>query len=105
VPVDDALAAKLIGLYPYYTKTVVPAGTYKGVDADVPTVAVKAMLACSSKLDAATVEKMLQMLFANGDRLIAAHKAGANITLATARDGMSLDLHPGAEKYYGKAGK
>ena len=108
VPIDANVAAKLQSTYPFYTKTTIPAGTYKGVDADVQTVAVKAMLAVSSKLDAATVEKMLQTMFAKegSDRLTAAHaKAGAMITLATAKDGMSLPLQAGAEKFYGKAGK
>jgi len=108
VPIDEAVAAKLQSTYPFYTKATIPAGTYKGVDADTSTVAVQAMLAVSSKLDAASVEMMLQTMFAKagGDRLTAAHaKAGAMIGLKTARDGMSLPLHPGAEKYYGKAGK
>ncbi len=103
VPVDAALAAKLMSQYPFYTRTVIPAGTYRGVDANTDTVAVKAMLAVSDKLEAATVEKMLESLFANNDRLSAAHKMGALVVLKTARDGMSLPLHPGADKYYGKA--
>ncbi|TFG82045.1 MAG: TAXI family TRAP transporter solute-binding subunit [Spirochaetales bacterium] len=103
IPIGADLAGKLISLYPFYTRTVIPAGTYSGIDMDVQTVAVKAMLAVSTKLDSGTIEKMLQTLFANNDRLSAAHKAGALVTLKTARDGMSLPLHPGAEKYYGKA--
>ncbi len=108
VPIDEAVAAKLQSTYPFYTKTTIPAGTYKGVDAATPTVAVQAMLAVSSKLDPASVEMMLQTMFAKagGERLTAAHaKAGAMIGLKTAKDGMSLPLHPGAEKYYGKASK
>lgn len=103
VPITDALATKLMSQYPFYTKTSIPAGTYPGVDSGVNTVAVKAMLAISTKLEAATVEKMLQSLFDSNDRLSAAHKMGAMVVLATARDGMSLPLHAGAEKYYGKA--
>ena len=61
------------------------------------------MLAVSSRMEATTVEKMLQSLFANSDRLTTAHRAGAMINLETARDGMSLQLHEGAEKFYGKA--
>ena len=108
VAIDDAIAAKLQSTYPFYTKTLIPAGTYKGVDKDTQTVAVQAMLAVSAKLDAATVEKMLQTMFAKtgNERLTAAHaKAGALITLATAQAGMSLPLHAGAEKFYGKAAK
>lgn len=108
VAIDDAIITKLMSTYPFYTKTVVPAGTYKGVDKDSQTVAVQAMIAVSDKLDDATVEKMLQTLYSpsGADRLTAAHaKAGAMITLKNAREGMSLPLHAGADKYYGKAGK
>ncbi len=108
VAIDDAIAAKLQATYPFYTKTMIPAGTYKGVDKDTQTVAVQAMLAVSAKLDAGTVEKMLQTMFAKtgNERLTAAHaKAGALISLATAQAGMSLPLHAGAEKFYGKAAK
>jgi len=108
VAIDDAIAAKLQATYPFYTKTLIPAGTYKGVDKDTQTVAVQAMLAVSAKLDAATVEKMLQTMFAKtgNERLTAAHaKAGALISLSTAQAGMSLPLHAGAEKFYGKAAK
>lgn len=105
VKIDDAIVAKLQSTYPFYTKTTIPAGTYKGVDSDTQTVAVQAMLAVSAKLDAAVVEKMLQTMYAatGSERLTAAHaKAGAMITLQNAQAGMSLPLHAGAEKFYGK---
>lgn len=101
VSIDDALAAKLMSQYPFYTKTVIPAGTYRGVDVPTSTVAVQAMLAVSDKLDADVVQKMLKSLFESNDRLSAAHRAGAMVTKDTARDGMSLPLHQGAEKFYG----
>lgn len=101
VSIGDDLANKLMSQYPFYTKTVIPAGTYRGVDANVSTVAVKAMLAVSDKLESDVVQKMLKSLFENNDRLSAAHRMGAMVTKDTARDGMSLPLHPGAEKFYG----
>lgn len=101
VSIGDDLANKLMSQYPFYTKTVIPAGTYRGVDANVSTVAVKAMLAVSDKLESDVVQKMLKSLFENNDRLSAAHRMGAMVTKATARDGMSLPLHQGAEKFYG----
>jgi uncharacterized protein len=101
--IDEATISKLLTLYPFYSRTTVPAGTYRGVDQATQTVSVQAMLAVSSRLEATAVEKMLQSLFANNERLSAAHRAGAMVTLETARDGMSLPLHEGAEKFYGKA--
>lgn len=100
VPVDKELLKKLMDKWSFYAPTVVPAGTYKGVDADVSSVAVKSMLAVSAKIDATLVYEMLKTMFDNGPRLVAAHAQGANIKLATALEGMSLPLHPGAEKFY-----
>jgi len=104
VNISPAIINSLIAKYPFYTQQTVPGGTYKGVDAAVQTVAVKAMLAVSSKLDAGTVEKMARTMFAKGDRLSAAHSQGANIKVSSAQDGMSLTMHPGAEAFY-RAGK
>ena len=100
VPVDGAVADALMAKWAFYTKTTIPAGTYQGVDADVTTVSVKSMLAVSAKLEDKVVYDMLKTMFANGERLAASHKKGADIKIASATDGMSIPLHPGAEKFY-----
>jgi len=100
VPVDGAVADALMAKWAFYTKTTIPAGTYQGVDAAVTTVSVKSMLAVSAKLEDKIVYDMLKTMFANGDRLAASHKKGADIKIATATDGMSIPLHPGAVKFY-----
>lgn len=100
VPVDGDVASKLMQKWAFYTPTKIPAGTYQGVDADVMTVSVKSMLAVSAKADAKLVYDMLKTMFANGDRLAASHKKGADVKIETATDGMSIPLHPGAEKFY-----
>ena len=100
VPVEGEVASKLMAKWSFYTSTVIPAGTYQNVAADVTTVSVKSMLAVSDKLDDKTVYEMLKTMFANGERLAASHKKGADVKLATATDGMSIPLHPGAEKFY-----
>lgn len=100
---SDNIISSLIRKYPFYTKQVVPANTYTGVTTDVQTVAVKAMLAINAKLDNKLVEDMAKALFANNAKLVAAHRQGANITIPNAQDGMSLTLHPGAERFYRSA--
>ncbi|TXT49096.1 MAG: TRAP transporter solute receptor TAXI family [Spirochaetes bacterium] len=100
VPVDKELLKKLMDKWSFYAPTIIPAKTYSGIDVDVPSVAVKSMLAVSTKIDANLVYEMLKTMFENGPRLVAAHAQGANIKLATALEGMSLPLHPGAEKFY-----
>ncbi|MBL8965680.1 MAG: TAXI family TRAP transporter solute-binding subunit [Spirochaetaceae bacterium] len=100
VPVDGAVAQALMKKWAFYTPTKIPANTYQGVTTDVMTVSVKSMLAVSDKLDAGMVYDMLKAMFANGDRLTASHKKGADIKIATGVDGMSIPLHPGAEKFF-----
>jgi hypothetical protein len=105
VPIDGDVVAKLRKQWAFYTVTTIPANTYQGVSTDVKTVSVKSMLAVSSKLPADTVYELLKTMYANTDRLVAAHKQGANIKVETAKDGMSIPLHVGAEKFFAEVKK
>lgn len=100
VPVDAAMADKLIAKYPFYTKVVIPANTYNKVAADTPAVAVRCMLAVTDKMDADTGYAVVKALYTNLDRMKAAHNVGKNITKASAKDGMSIPLNAGAEKFF-----
>ncbi len=104
VPIDGEVAAKLMAKYPFYALQMVPAGTYQGQTKDVTTVAVKSMLAVSSKMSEDLVYTLLETMYNNTDRLIAAHSQGRNIKLETALEGMSIPLHLGAEKYFKEKG-
>lgn len=104
VPIDGDVSAKLMAKYPFYALQMVPAGTYQGQTKDVTTVAVKSMLAVSSKMSEDLVYRLLETMYDNTDRLIAAHSQGRNIKLETALEGMSIPLHLGAEKYFKEKG-
>lgn len=104
VPVSDELVAQLRADYPFYTQVVVPGGTYRGIDADVQTVAVKAMLAVRADLSEDLVYNLTKAMFENLPRLAQAHARGADVSLETAQDGMSIPVHPGAARYYAEAG-
>jgi len=104
VEVPDEIYNKLKENYPFYTQVNIPAGTYNGVDEDVKTVAVLAMLATNADLPEEVVYEVTKAIFEHRDVLEAAHKRAADITLETALDGMSIPLHPGAEKYYKEKG-
>ena len=90
----------MIAQYPFYTKTVIPAGTYAGFDEDVESVSVMAMLAAGPTVNAELGYKITKALFTHLDRLRAAHPVGKQITRETVKDGMSLPMHEGAEKYF-----
>jgi TRAP transporter TAXI family solute receptor len=100
VPIDGAVSKALTEKFPFYTPTIIPANTYMGQTSPVTSVSVKALLAVSAKMDADLVYQLLKTLFANTERLAASHKRGGDIKLATATAGISIALHPGAEKFY-----
>ncbi len=83
---------------------VIPAGTYEGQTADVPTVAVVNFLVTHEDVSEETAYQMTKLLFENLPSMVAAHNAARAISLEKARDGMPLPLHPGAERYYKEKG-
>ena len=98
IPADKAEA--LIKKYPFYAKQTVKAKTYPTGAEDVQTVAVKAMLVTSSKVDADLVYKMTKAMYTNLDRIKSAHAQGANVQKATALEGMGIKVHAGADKFF-----
>ena len=98
VPADKAEA--LIKKYPFYAKQTIKGKTYPTVTEDVQTVAVKAMLVTSSKVDADLVYKMTKAMYTNLDRIKSAHAQGANVQKATALEGMGIKVHAGADKFF-----
>jgi uncharacterized protein len=87
-----------------YTTATIPAGTYEGQDADVPTAAVGNFLITHADVPDDTVYQMTRLVFENLDTLAAAHAAAKAIDPAKAAQGSPVPLHPGAERYYREAG-
>lgn len=102
--VDDEHAAILMEKYPFYTQFAVPADSYKGVTGDVKTVAVVATYIVSDKLSEDLVYNMTKALFENAQQIAAAHPKGKELDPAYSLASISVDLHPGAAKYYKEIG-
>lgn len=104
IPVNGAEADSICNKYSFYTKSVIPAGTYKGTDVDIEALAIKATLAVNATLDENTVYEMTKAIFENLDELGAAHAKGKEISAQSAVTGISVPFHPGARKYYKEIG-
>jgi TRAP transporter TAXI family solute receptor len=87
-----------------YQPVVIPADTYKGQTAAVPTVAIKNILVTHEGVPADTVYAMTKAMYDNMDGLVAAHTAAKGIVKKDAAAGLPIPLHPGAERYYREAG-
>lgn len=82
---------------------VIPAKTYDGQDADVPTIAIQNMLVTNSRVSDDVAYQMTKLIFENLDYLRNAHAAAKAITIDKATNS-PIPLHPGAERYYKEVG-
>lgn len=104
VPLTGPEIEALQEVQPYYANTVLPAGTYRGVNEDVETLAVRAIWATHAGIDDELAYAMVKALYENTDILAQVHVMGAQISLETALESISVPLHPGAERYYREMG-
>lgn len=101
IPLADDKIDALIDKYPYYAKETIQSGTY-GSDSEVNTVAVQAMLVVRDDLSDDLVYEMTKAIYENTDKI--GHAKGELISAEKALDGMAIDLHPGAKKYFDEKG-
>jgi len=104
VPIAGDPVKKLIKKYPFYAEQMVPGGSYKGNDKDVPTVSVMAMLAARADLEADIVYAILNAMYSDLNQLKTAHDKFKDISMEKGLVGMSIPLHPGAQKYFKEKG-
>jgi hypothetical protein len=97
VPIEGDNRQAVKDAAPFYADDEVPSGTY-GLDSAVPTVAVQAMIATNAEQSEDLVETVTAAIFDNTDSLTIKTDF---ITKESAQDGMSIDLHPGAQAYFG----
>lgn len=103
VPVTKEKADELIAEYPYYTYLDIDATPY-GMEDSIPAVAIQAMLVVNENMSDDMAYNIVKNMFENLDEVEASHARGKDITLETALDGMSIELHPGAQKYFDEQG-
>jgi len=101
--IPDGVIQEIGKTYPFYVPVTIPRTTYKGMSRDVKSVAVKMLLLASAKVPDEDVYTVTKALFANLDRLKASHKMGETLTREKALEGVTIPLHPGAEKFYREA--
>ena len=106
VPIDGFEARALLARHEFFVPDTIPAGTYAGQDADVPTLGVSAQWVTHRDQPEDLIRAVTAALWNETTRhlLDDGHAKGALIRLETALDGVGIDLHPGAERFYAEAG-
>ena len=102
--IDNTCSEKLLKAYPFYSRYTIPAGTYDGLDTDVTTVSIRAMLACRNDVSEDVVYELMTAMFDNLDDLKAGHAKFESLSLESATEGVSLPYHPGAVKFFEENG-
>lgn len=96
---------KIVSDHPYYAYSTVPAGMYNGIDEDIHSFGVAATLVTSTDVSDDVVYNVTKAVFENFDTFKRLHPAFATLTKeGMVKEGLSIPLHPGAEKYYKEVG-
>lgn len=102
VPIEQDKIDALIEKYPYYAADSIATDAYGFLEDEVNTVAVLAMIAVSKDLSEDVVYDITKAIYDNTDKI--AHAKGEFITIESGLDGIGIDLHPGAAKYFKEQG-
>ena len=103
IGLDDEHVAKLQEISSAYSKTLIPAGTYAGIDQDTVTVGVKATIIANNDVSEDDAYAIVKTIFENAADIAAAHAKGAELNLEYASS-CGLPYHAGAAKYFAENG-
>jgi TRAP transporter TAXI family solute receptor len=97
--IEPDAAARIRAQYPFYKRTIIPAGMYEGQREPVRTVSVDNLLVCREDLDEELVYQLTRTFFENLVRLAEDQEVAMQVDpdLAPASP---IPLHPGAARYY-----
>ncbi|MEO1090532.1 MAG: TAXI family TRAP transporter solute-binding subunit [Pseudomonadota bacterium] len=104
VPIDDDGLERMKAINPGYQRIMIPAGSYPGQDADVPTIGYSTHIVARCDLDADVVHGLLTQITDNVDTLGAIAKAAGSATPASMAVETGVPLHAGAERFYAEQG-
>ncbi len=104
VGLDDEHVNKLLAASPYYAKDIIKAGTYSGVDEDVTTVAVQAVIIANDTVSEDAIYNFTKSIFDGAEAQADAHAKYAELNLDTAASVTTVGYHPGAAKYFEEQG-
>lgn len=104
VPLNDEQIAAIIAAEPVLAPSVMPAGVYNGVAAEVPAVGLANVLAVSSEMSDDLAYSITKALYENIAELQAVHPAANQTTVALTMSATPVPLHPGAIRYFEEIG-
>ncbi|WP_425075079.1 TAXI family TRAP transporter solute-binding subunit [Sagittula sp. S175] len=87
-----------------FARTVLPGGSYTGVDADITVLGIPNVLTVSSEMPDEVAYNVTKAMFENIAELQAIHPAARETTVEFSLTATPVPLHPGAIRYYEEIG-
>ena len=104
IPLEGPSIDKFISESPFYFKTTIPNGSYKGQDNEVATIATTGFVTATTRLSEDEVYRIMKAIWDNRDTWVTVHNEAKLIVMDKAIEGLSIPLHPGAVKFYKEKG-
>lgn len=104
VSLDQEHIDELIASSDYYIEAVIPAGTYKGQEEDVMTVAVGAVVLVRDDVPEDDVYNICVDIYDNAPDLVDSHAKYGEVSVEDGASITSVPYHPGAAKYFSEKG-
>lgn len=101
---DQEHIDKIVAEYPYFFSCVIPAGTYTDIDVDTLVLGTRNNLVCARSVDEEIVYNVVKTIIEHQEDLADVHPQANQFNKDNAVDGVLIDIHPGAEKYYKEIG-
>lgn len=101
--IEPEIRKALIEKYPFYGEYTIGKDVYN-TNEDATTLAVMATLIARKDLDETVVYEITKALFGHLDELGTSHAKGKELSLEKAVSSISIDMHPGAAKYFKEVG-
>lgn len=104
IGMSDEAIESMIAADPAFSKGVIPAGTYTNQGEDINTVLVPYLLICDENMDEEMVYQIVKTIYDNCEYLKEQNNSFKEMDLATAVDAITIDLHPGAARFFAENG-
>jgi len=103
IGVEEGAAEKFISKYPFFTRGIIPKGTYKSATADLPAITLWNFFITYKEMPDDLVYEFTKEIFKNKELLVKVHKSALEMEPKSILFS-PIPLHPGAIKYYEEIG-
>jgi len=102
----DAMASGFYEKYPYFGKLAIPAGTYRGIEANVPSFQDGALWVANAKVPEDVVYTLLSLIYTDEGlkHMVEQKKTFKEMKIDTGTKDIVTPYHPGAERFWKEKG-